>query len=297
MGVDQWTIRLLRPGDEGLLERFLLDRLETSLFLLGNMRQVGLVDGPERYQGSYMAAFRGAEMVGVAGHFWNQTVVLQAPQALPELLVAVVEASGRLVKRLTGPNEQVLAAMAVMGLGPADMQRSEPEKLYHLAFSDLRVPAPLAEGSWTGRRIIQADLELVAQWRVAYNLELMGETDTAEMRAFARRSAAETLAEGRGWVLEVDGRPVAYSGFNAVVTPIVQVGGVYTPPEWRSRGYGRAAVAASLLDMQAKGYDQSILFTGEDNWPAQRAYEGLGYRHIGDYHIALLREGWRPPGS
>jgi predicted GNAT family acetyltransferase len=64
---------------------------------------------------------------------------------------------------------------------------------------------------------------------------------------------------------------------------------VYTPPELRSRGYGRAVVAASLLDARAEGAERTILFTPVENIPAQRAYEALGYRHIGDYRLLLLR--------
>ena len=48
-------------------------------------------------------------------------------------------------------------------------------------------------------------------------------------------------------------------------------------------------VAASLLDARAEGVGSSILFTGVENVPAQRAYEALGYRHIGDYRLLLLR--------
>ena len=62
-----------------------------------------------------------------------------------------------------------------------------------------------------------------------------------------------------------------------------------TPPELRRRGYARAVVAASLLDARAEGAERSILFTPVENIPAQRAYEALGYRHIGDYRLFLLR--------
>ena len=74
------------------------------------------------------------------------------------------------------------------------------------------------------------------------------------------------------------------------MTEIVQVGGVWTPPEFRSRGYGRGAVAASLLSVRTEGVQTAILFTGEENIPAQKAYEALDFHHIGDYRIILLKE-------
>jgi predicted GNAT family acetyltransferase len=44
-----------------------------------------------------------------------------------------------------------------------------------------------------------------------------------------------------------------------------------------------------LLDARTEGVKKGILFTGEDNIAAQRAYEALGFRCIGDYSIMLLR--------
>ncbi len=100
---------------------------------------------------------------------------------------------------------------------------------------------------------------------------------------------------GRTWILETDGEPVASSSFNAVVNlsdhkSVVQVGGVWTPPEYRSRGYGRAAVAASLLDAQAESARQAILFTADDNLPAQKAYLAIGFHRIGTYRLTILNK-------
>jgi len=49
-------------------------------------------------------------------------------------------------------------------------------------------------------------------------------------------------------------------------------------------------VAGSLLDARDEGVDQAILFTDEENVPAQRAYEALGFVAIGRYRLAILRE-------
>ncbi len=68
----------------------------------------------------------------------------------------------------------------------------------------------------------------------------------------------------------------------------MQVGGVFTPPEERGRGVARAAVAGSLRHAAGHGAHRSLLFTGEENVPARRAYEALGYEAIGDYGILLF---------
>ena len=83
---------------------------------------------------------------------------------------------------------------------------------------------------------------------------------------------------------------VACTGFNANLTEAVQVGGVWTPPELRGRGYGRCVVAQSLLDVRAEGVEKGILFTGDQNVPAVKAYAALGFKRIGDYRLLLLQE-------
>ena len=45
----------------------------------------------------------------------------------------------------------------------------------------------------------------------------------------------------------------------------------------------------SLLDARAEGVQKAILFTGESNLSAQRAYTALGFRHVGDYRLLLLQ--------
>jgi predicted GNAT family acetyltransferase len=43
-----------------------------------------------------------------------------------------------------------------------------------------------------------------------------------------------------------------------------------------------------LLEAKQEGVRQGILFTEITNHPAQRAYEALGFRRIGDYGLILL---------
>jgi predicted GNAT family acetyltransferase len=99
------------------------------------------------------------------------------------------------------------------------------------------------------------------------------------------------MERGWTWLLEDRGQPVATSSFNTAIAEAVQIGGVWTPPELRRRGYGRAVVAASLGSARAGGATAAILFTGVDNLPAQRAYQALGFSRIGDYRLLLLRQG------
>ena len=89
MPPSQPHIRILHPGDQPALEVFLQQCLETSLFLLSNMRQAGLVNTGRRFEGTYAAAFEGEAIAGVVALFWNGSLIYQAPNYLPALQEAV----------------------------------------------------------------------------------------------------------------------------------------------------------------------------------------------------------------
>ena len=283
------TIRVLRPGDEALLEAFLLPRIESSMFLVGNMRASGLADNGRAYEGSYAAALTDGKIAGVVAHYWNQNMVFQAPVHLNLLWRAAVEASKRSISGLIGPNDQVAMAKEALEIDDSRIQMDETEKLYSLKLDDLMVPKDLSSGKVAGRRIEPPDLELLTKWTVAYSIEAIGAQDSPQLWEKSASSVERSLKGGRTWVLESHHEPVASSSFNAAIKEAVQVGGVWTPPELRRRGYGRAVVAASLLDARSEGAEKAILFTGESNVAAQRAYTALGFQHIGDYRILLLQ--------
>jgi predicted GNAT family acetyltransferase len=65
-----------------------------------------------------------------------------------------------------------------------------------------------------------------------------------------------------------------------------QVGGVYTVPSFRQKGYSRSVMQQLLLD--AKEIHQirkMIIFTGDQNFPAQKLYTSLGVSKIGFFAL------------
>ena len=200
-------------------------------------------------------------------------------------------------KVMLGPGDQVSIAKAALHIGDSDVQMDKAEKLYTLDLNDLIEPDSLLSGRLKGRRIEPRDLELVTEWRVAFSLESLGADDTPQLQEQCRAAVERYMRERLTWILDDQGKPVASSSFNAALEEAVQIGGVWTPPQLRRRGYGRAVVAASLLDARSEGVKKAVLFTGPDNVAAQRAYTALGFRHIGTYRIVLLRSPLKPEFS
>lgn len=295
------TVRILKPADQPALEAFLLPRIARSMFLLSNARAAGLADGGQAYQGTYAGLFAEAALTGVVAHYWNQMLIPQAPEGLDELWRAAVRASGRAIGGAIGPSDQVQAMVEAWHAAGwmVDVQLDQQEKLYTLSLDALCVPEGLRTGRLRGRRMAAHDLDRVTRWRMAFVVESLHEEEGPLLRQTTRAAVARSLQSGHTWLLEERQpqpekgapdayRPVATSSFNAALREAVQIGGVYTPPELRCRGYGRAAVAASLLDARAEGVETAILFTGEDNLPAQKAYAALGFRHVGSYRLLIL---------
>lgn len=282
------TVRVLGPGDEKALEEFLRRYAESSMFLRANVRAAGIVDRGGRYQGTYAAALDGDRVVAVACHSWRGALILQAPERLAAVVRCAVERSGRKIAGLIGPWAQVVDAREVLGLRDAPTRLASREVLYTLALDEIVTPSMLASGVVRCRRPTTDDLPLIVEWRAAYNVEANRRPDTAATREQSREEVERWHADRDHFLLTRDGARVAYSAFNARVPDIVQVGGVWTPPALRGRGYARAAVAGSLLIARAEGASRAILFTGEENRPARRAYEAIGFRPIGDYGLLFF---------
>jgi predicted GNAT family acetyltransferase len=87
-----------------------------------------------------------------------------------------------------------------------------------------------------------------------------------------------------------DGQPVSLVGVNPAVAGVVRIGPVYTPLQFRRRGYAGSAVAAVSRRALAGGAQRCMLFTDLANPTSNKIYAEVGYRRCGDWEeIALDR--------
>jgi ribosomal protein S18 acetylase RimI-like enzyme len=79
----------------------------------------------------------------------------------------------------------------------------------------------------------------------------------------------------------VNGELVSYAGSFIQTREVWMIGGVYTLPNHRNRGY--ATLATSAITQEAlKKSEAAALFVRSDNYPAIKAYEKIGYKKIGE---------------
>lgn len=283
------SYRSLHAADAAALDVFLAKHRDTSMFLRSNSRRVGLEYRDANYHANYVGAFRSGTLTGVAAHGWNGIVQLQAPDGdeAGTLAAKAVEASGRKVTGLVGPVDQVRRARTALRLDAVVASVEGDERLYALDLVNLRVPEALASGRIVCRHPSAAERDVLVAWRLAYDLEVLGAKDTPEHRQQSAGVLDGQIADGRAWIALDAGVPVSLSAFNAVLPDIVQLGGIYTPPELRGRDYAKAAVAASLLAARDWGVTRAVLFTPNPN--AERTYGAIGFEQCGDYALVLFR--------
>jgi len=287
-------LRLLRTGDEAVLEAFLASHAETSMFLRANARSAGLTDSGEPMQATYVAAVEAGRITNVAAHCWNGMVLVQAPSQAAAVAREAVRRSGRSVTGFSGPWDQVVAARRALGLATARTAKDSRDELYVLDLARLVIPQALATGAVHCRHPEAAELDLLVEWRVQFSIEALGATDDAELRRASRADVLLQHTRGADWVLLSGSMPISYSVFNAMLPEIVQIGGVWTPPEHRGRGYARSVVAGSLLAAHKQGVQRAVLFADPGNAMARAAYLAIGFRIVGDYGLVLLARGTAP---
>lgn len=245
-----------------------------AMFILSNLRAQGF--GGTHPHGMRVwadavtpTALLGLTNAGVALPFLpNPSDVRPAAQIL----------RGHPLTGLAGPAQMVRPLLDALDLvdAPPGLNVDEPQFLLDLG----RMTVTDAPGTLAP---LSVDPQTAIDWRLAYNRELRVGDPSPEGAA---KDVAAYIAADSHRFLMIDGTPVAMTGFNATLPEIVQIGGVYTPPEARARGLARRAVALHLAEARTKGVTQATLFAASD--AAVACYRPLGFERIGTFSLVFF---------
>lgn len=267
--------------DTAQINGFLSGHSETSMFLRGNLAAHGIGERCHRHGTTYWLWGRDP-IRAVLGVTNGGYVMCQAPQADDAFWQAAADAlTGQTLHGMTGVPQQIEALMRVLGLPEAAFSLDNVEPLYSLTLSELATPA---DARLLLREPVQSDVAMLGVWFDGYASDT-GLSPTGESSGAA--SAIAFCAHPAARILCRDGVAVAMTSLNAQLDDIVQIGGVYVPPELRGQGLAGTAVALQLAQQRSAGVQRAILFAA--NAGAARAYEKIGFDHIGSYRICLLK--------
>jgi len=277
-------IRKAEDKDVEALSVFLAQYPDTSMFLRGNLYDHGL--NSEHPHGSdYFLWEVGGVLEAVFGITNHGFLMCQMPN--PDARAAggfVHMLENRKVVGITGDAHQVPTVVDALGYPEDRWRRAVDEPHYALELNTLgenpdvgklHVPQPEHE-------------EMLCDWFYRYELDTGLSTAGPAAQSVARDRAHSAIHSQRVRILVENGQPCAMTAFNAALPDIVQVGGVYVPDALRNRGYARRVVAAHLAVARAEGVSRAVLFAASK--AASRAYEAIGFQHIGSYRIQLVAE-------
>ena len=136
---------------------------------------------------------------------------------------------------------------------------------------------PLVPVSGRMRDARTDDRPLLLDWFRAFMEEAIGESPDAASTAHVVDHRLE--ADSAGVVFWEDGPMVSLAAFGNPTPNGIRIGPVYTPPEYRRRGYASALVA-ELSERLLEKRRFCFLFTDLANPTANRIYEQIGYRRV-----------------
>lgn len=284
------NVRVLGAQDIEGLEDYLASHRDESMFIVSNLRAAGLDYRGNPFEGEYFGytddeSDSREELRGVIVHYWNGNILMHARHltALEPLTAYLKARRTRPISGILGPTPQAEHVITHLGLSSAPFRVNRSERLYKLELNDLK-EWPISR-SMTVVPAQEIPERLLEQWLTSYACETLGMRESTEDKESPenKRRGIKDL-----WVLLLDGKAVALSGYNARLEDSVQVGPVWTPPELRNQGFSRCLLSHILAQEKQRGIRSAILFTGHP--AAQRVYRALGFKHIGGYHLALLPE-------
>ena len=272
---------LAQATDLPTIEEFLRRHLQSSMFPLANLRDFGLNGSEPRSLKIWMLG----EPLRAVLAITNEGMLLpQCPDCTDVELEAVLKMlKSRPVIGVIGEAAQARRILQLAGWQnrPAILSRDEPA--FSLELEQLIIP------DLPGARVVPLsaiDRALAVHWRHSYHLESLGK-DSDQAQHQAERDIDGYLSRDSHRALLLNNQPVCMTGFNAVLPEVVQIGGVYTPPELRRRGYARTAVALHLAETRAIGVSRAVLFAASDF--AARAYIAVGFVRAGQFSVNLFK--------
>lgn len=126
------------------------------------------------------------------------------------------------------------------------------------------------------RLAAKRDLELLVSWLNEFANETR--VGTVNVRAFAENHINNKSV----FLWEDGGEPRTSSLFSGLTPHGVRVGFVYTPPEFRRRGYASSCVAAVSQRALDSGYQFCCLYTDLSNPTSNDIYQRIGYTPVCD---------------
>ncbi|MBW4569470.1 MAG: GNAT family N-acetyltransferase [Tolypothrix carrinoi HA7290-LM1] len=176
--------------------------------------------------------------------------------------------------QVNGPNAEAKAF--------AETWRSLTSQSYEIKMAlrafQLKQVEKISQATGELRQATERDRELLIDWFEAFVLEALGIAATNTERTVDRH-----LQRGTAYLWQ-DETPVSMACHVGITPNGAAISLVYTPPEYRGKGYASSCVAALSQILLSRGHKYCFLFTDLANPTSNRIYQAIGYQSVGDLY-------------
>jgi ribosomal protein S18 acetylase RimI-like enzyme len=266
----------LGPEHRDIAFAFAAHRPALCTFIAGWIQEGGLVESPRVPRGWLLAEFDPDGAVEGLAYISDTGIVMPAlgsPEGLADV-AAIGRRHPNAVRVLVGAREQVAGIWAHMARRGAMARqiRDQAGYLVHrdhftdLGPLDLEIATPDHLD-----QLVQASADMARE-------EAQDDPQGRNPGLFRER-IRERMLRGRDLIHLEGGRLLFKSNVAAISRASGQVEGIYTLPHARRRGLGTRGTSAVTRWVLSQA-EQAFLLVNEDNTPARRLYERLGYREV-----------------
>ena len=266
---------------------FLDDEPVLNVYLLAVLMRDSLA--PTRNE--FWAVTRGGRMAALAMIGTASGSVLPAgadPAALERLAAVVMDRRAVLPRRFQVIGMRDAASALISAFSDASVTpRLERAQVYmSVERGALAAFEPLPEL----RTATAEDYALIEESGARLRAEELEEDPrVSDPRAYARR-VEEECRDGFTWLWRAREGLRFRASVSARTADAAQISGVYTPPEWRGRGFATRGVG-ELCRRLFEHSRHACLFVNDTNAPALAVYRRLGFRAIAPWRSAFYDAG------
>lgn len=136
------------------------------------------------------------------------------------------------------------------------------------------------------RNAIVVEAKTITDWIIQYQMEAMAsEMDYEE----ALKMIVGYIEEQKIYVYETDNQIIVSMAIVTRQLPHgIAIGYVYTPEEYRGKGYAASNIYFTCKHYLENGYDYCSLFADKNCTLSHRAYEKVGFQTLEDHHDYML---------
>lgn len=260
-------------------------------FLLANEAEHSLILGlcstlvrqPGYYQNPYLALVEDGETVLAVALMTPPHNLVLSLTSYPEVFSLIAEDVYRDFKTLPG-----VASEPKLSRAFADIWQKISGQAYRVSIEErlyrLDKVNPVMGVSGHFRRATEADRSLLVEWFIAFEKDAFGEVKS-RVGDLEKTVNAMLTSPVRGAYFWEDGKPVSFSGYGNPTRHGVRIGPVYTPLEYRGRGYASACVAELSQYLLDSGRGFVTLFTDLANPTSNHIYQVVGYNPVIDFSV------------